>query len=125
MAFDWRDYLTLATWLLDNPPEGVSLEAVRRTVVSRAYYAAFGHAIRYAAACLGFQARDDADDHGRLREHLKRSRRRRVADCLDVLRDWRNACDYDDEVAELERRATEASRQAEYVFAALPPPSTS
>jgi uncharacterized protein (UPF0332 family) len=37
--FDWRDYLTLARRLFENPPQ--PHEAAWRTVASRAYYAAF------------------------------------------------------------------------------------
>ena len=41
--FDWRDYLPLARVLAGRPDD-----ASRRSVVSRAYYACYGIATRYA-----------------------------------------------------------------------------
>src|SRR5438045_3292460 len=61
-------------------------------------YAAFCYARNYARDHLGFPPREDAEDHGRLRAHLKQKRRRATADSLDRLREWRNACDYLDEL---------------------------
>ena len=43
MPFDWADYLSLA-WRLANEPD----EASRRSAVSRAHYACYGTAARYA-----------------------------------------------------------------------------
>ena len=66
--------------------------------MSRAYYSAFGYSFQYATQYLGFvprvQPEEKAQDHGRLRAHLAQRRRRQVAETLDDLRQWRNACDY-------------------------------
>lgn len=78
-----------------------SLEAVERSAVSRAYYAAFCWIRNYAEANLGFQATKTAEDHKLLREHLKRQSRVRLASRLGKLREWRNNCDYDDQVPDL------------------------
>lgn len=126
MAFDWREFLTLARSLRDDPPPGVSLEAAQRTVASRAYYGAFGHARKYATDYLGFVPRDDGDDHGRLRAHLKRQRRGKTADCLDRLREFRNECDYlDDLPRETGSAIDEFLDDSEYVFESLPTPKPS
>src|SRR5216684_2306140 len=120
MPFNWRDYLDLARWLETNTPPGVSPEAAGRAGVSRAYYAAFCYARNYARDYLGFVPRNDATDHGRLRAHLRQRRRHATADNLDQLQDWRNECDYEDD---LPRAVTtmlrDALRQAEYVFRSL------
>jgi hypothetical protein len=123
MAFDWSEYLKLARWLATNTPPGVSEEAARRDAISRAYYAAFGHACQYAQDNLGFQPRNDPDDHGRLRAHLKSKRRHATADSLDRLRGWRNDCDYrGDFPGDLQATVTNALGDADYVFQSLPPP---
>src|SRR5262245_23556497 len=124
MAFSWHEYLVLARWLLANPPPGVSEEAVQRAAISRAYYAAFGHALNYAVAYLGFQPRDNENDHGRLRQHLKNRKRKRVAECLGRLRDWRNPCDYENETGDLAPAVPRLMEDAQYVFDALPPPAS-
>lgn len=124
MAFDWRGYLDLARWLRSNTPPGVADEAARRDAVSRAYYAAFCHARNYARDYLWFSPRDDADDHGRLRAHLKQKRRHATAQKLDRLRQWRNECDYlDDLTFDLDATATAALKEADYVIQSLPPPA--
>jgi hypothetical protein len=124
MAFDWRDYLKLAQWLQANTPPGISQEAAFRCAISRAYYAAFGHACNYATDYLGFAPRNDADDHGRLRAHLKSRRRQKVSEALDRLRDWRNHCDYDSGyTGDLAATLAGAISEADYIFNGLTPPS--
>jgi hypothetical protein len=123
MAFDWREYLALARWLQANTPPGISQEAAQRCAISRAYFAAYGHALNYATQYLGFSPRNASEDHGRLRDHLKRSRRRATADSLDRLREWRNSCDYDGNFpGNLAATLTNALNEANYVFTSLPPP---
>jgi len=53
-------------------------ETVLRSVVSRIYFAAFGHLSRHATERLGFHAGQDAEDHGRLRRHLRNHSIRRL-----------------------------------------------
>src|SRR5437764_753686 len=124
MGFDWREYLILARWLQTNVPPGMTAQGASRAAISRAYYAAFGHAVEFATKYLDFESRDDADDHGRLRAHLRRRRRTATAERLDNLRQWRNDCDYlsvfpGDLVAIL----TAAIDDADYVIRSLPPPT--
>jgi hypothetical protein len=124
MAFDWREYLTLARWLQANTPPGMSREGAVRCAIGRAYYAAFGYAIEYATAYLDFSPGNDADDHGRLRAHLRQKRRHKVSEALDRLRGWRNACDYVSVYpGDLAATLTNALDEADYVIRALPPPA--
>ncbi len=124
MPYDWSEFLRLARFLMANPPEGISLETVFRCVVSRAYFGAFGHAIRYSVNYLDFSSRSEVDDHGRLPEHLKRRRRAAVSGRLKQLRTWRNCGDYSqDTVQDLELFANNALGAADYVIRALPEPA--
>lgn len=123
MPFDWLEYLKLARWLSQNAPIDVSQEAARRAAISRAYYAAFGYARKYAVDWLGFVPREAAEDHGRLAAHLKSRRRHATAESLARLRGWRNDCDYSSEFAEdLAAAVTSALKDADYVVASLPLP---
>ena len=98
MPFDWKQYLELARELvrLSESSDAGQNEAMLRSVVSRAYYAAFCHARNYSRDWLNFQPNNTADDHGRLRAFLKTGKRRGVAVKLDQLRQWRNEADYSD-----------------------------
>jgi hypothetical protein len=123
MAFEWREYLTLAQWLQTNPLPGISQEAAFRCAIGRAYYSAFGHAVKYATDFLGFIPRYDGDDHGRLRAHLKKKRRQKVSEALDRLREWRNHCDYDAIFAgDVAAILTNSIAESLYVFVGLTPP---
>jgi hypothetical protein len=123
MAFDWSENLTLARWLMANPPPGVSPEAVHRDAIGRAYYAAFNHALDYATQFLGYSPKGHGDDHGALRAHLKLKKRAQVAVRLDRLRGWRNLADYEsDQTTDFAASAVLAISDAEYVFKALEPP---
>lgn len=77
------------------------------------------------ATGLPFVRAYDADDHGRLRHHLKSRRRHGVADRLDRLRQWRNACDYLDDLAfDPHTVLAAAVAEADVVVASLVPPTT-
>src|SRR5207237_6554210 len=95
-------------------------ESLLRTALSRAYYAALCHSRNYPQAWLQFAAREDADDHGRLRAHLKTKKRRGVSERLDRLRQWRNESDYHDELRfDLSTTVTNALEEADYIFRRL------
>ena len=98
MAFDWSEYLDLAkVWAA-----GALTEAVARSAVSRAYYAAYHHALSYSETRLGHMRQGMADEHRWIRDKIEDSGRNNVADWLDKLRQHRNKCDYQDEVRDLE-----------------------
>ena len=62
MSFNWIDYLTFASALVDDPENPGPSEAALRSAISRAYYAAFKKALEVAKS-EGFQSRHSGDDH--------------------------------------------------------------
>lgn len=103
MPFNWKEYFRLAEFLSEFPLGDLAQEALWRTSVSRSYYAAFCYALNYAQDRLGFQPKKSAQDHAKLREHLRKNQDYiQVADLLNNLRAWRNSCDYADEVEDLQ-----------------------
>jgi hypothetical protein len=130
MAFDWREFLNLARWLKDQASAnaGFSTEAAYRCAMGRAYYAAFGHAHRYARTWLNFLGKtrpeDKSQEHGALRAFLKSKRRAKVAEKLNQLRYWRNQSDYEEDLQgfDFPTELDAALQAAEYVFQSLVPP---
>jgi hypothetical protein len=121
MAFDWKDYVDLARFLQQQAPNAGNQEAFLRTAISRAYYAAFCHVRNYARDHSGFIPRNDGDDHGRLREHLRKGKMAGIGKRLQRLREWRNECDYLDQLnIDLQSVLVSALAEADRVFAALP-----
>jgi len=115
MKFDWSEYLKLAKSLTGK---GIAYreEAAFRCATSKAYFAAFCAVRNYAIAHLRFTPEISYSDHGRLRRHLKDMRLRNIADSLNDLRNWRNDCDYEDEVGNLKQLSCQAISAAEEVF---------
>jgi hypothetical protein len=126
MSFDWKSLLDVARQLEHEADQGPShAEALRRSAVGRAYFAAFCHARNYAVQYLGYVIKGFGDDHGALRAHLKKSRRGGDSARLDTLRILRNDADYADELPwnDAAMTVTEAIEAAERVFASLVPPN--
>jgi hypothetical protein len=74
---------------------------------------------------LEFEPRNESEDHGRLRAHLKGKRRKGDADRLDRLRQWRNECDYfDDLTFDLQAAIQGGLSEAEYLFSSLISPKS-
>jgi hypothetical protein len=79
----------------------------------------------YARDHLGFQARDEAADHGALRARLRRGKTQILSERLEDLRQWRNACDYLSVLSfDLSLTNDNAIDQAEHIFKALGYPGT-
>lgn len=117
MPFDWREFLALAHDLRGRTGTGYSQEASDRTTVSRAYYAAFGCVRAFAESRLRFQSQRTAADHTLLINYLQRDPRWiNLANILRRLRGWRNQCDYDSDVPDLQILVTIALRDAEVVL---------
>jgi len=119
MPFDWKQYLLLAEFLQANADNSPSKEAAYRCAVSRAYYAAFCHARNFARDHYGFIPQSGVDDHGRVRAIFRQKRRHDIASALDDLRDWRNQCDYDDDVASLSTLVSSSIARSVKVFSVL------
>jgi hypothetical protein len=62
MSFNWIDYLTFATALVNNPETPGPSEAALRSAISRAYYATFRSALEFATS-EGYHPRSSGDDH--------------------------------------------------------------
>ncbi len=113
--FDWKGFYDVAVMLHEIEKKNVNPEAVYRTAIGRAYYAAFGIARRLAVE-LGFEEdQTGASEHARLRQwYLSPSGplffRKKRADvfflkrCTDISNDlhrlhgWRKSADYEDEL---------------------------
>jgi uncharacterized protein (UPF0332 family) len=94
MSFNWTDYLQLAQQLLGQDAP-VSTEAKQRTAISRAYYAAYNEARRFARQ-HGFRE-SQFDNHRSLIEHFLNEplrEGRNIGENLRRLRDQRNDADY-------------------------------
>lgn len=125
MAFAWKDYGSVSRFLEQQAANSAYPEAFLRSAVSRAYYGAFCDARNYARVKLRFQRRDDGDDHGRLRERLKQGKLRGIAEKLERLRDWRNECDYRDQLKfDCKTLLGLALREASSIIANLALPNT-
>ncbi len=118
MRFDWREYLELAKKISNMSDLELSEEALYRSAVSRAYYAAFCWCRNFAYQRLGFKTSDTSKAHKELREFLKRKGGKwiRLASQLNNLRLWRNKCDYEDEVQGLSNMLKESIKFSENVI---------
>jgi hypothetical protein len=122
--FEWKHYLELTRFLQQEAGKTDNPEPFLRAALSRAYYGASCYARNYARDWLQFQASYVGDDHGRLRDHLRKRRRRGTSDKLQRLREWRNECDYHDDLSFDARVILDtAVIDATYVFNSLAPPS--
>jgi hypothetical protein len=92
----------------------------------RNHFSIFCHARNYAKHYLGFDPRNNADDHGRLRAHLTKGKRKGYADRLEQLRQLRNSADYLDDLPWTDASATVSSAlaNADFLFSCFAPPKT-
>ena len=98
MSYDWADFLKLAASLESAPDSPGPREAALRSAASRAYYAAFHHALDHAIK-EGFSPAYTGDDHKRVQAHFRRysppsKARRKIAQELDRLLAERHKADY-------------------------------
>lgn len=116
MSFDWREYLALAMRLASGGGVTDCKEAADRSAVSRAYYAAFCVARNYAVGNLGFRPKGNANVHRELREFLQGQGHVQMASDLNKLRQWRNDCDYENQVPGLPRLVGESIEMAQKII---------
>ncbi|MCX6680772.1 MAG: HEPN domain-containing protein [Methanothrix sp.] len=103
MTFNWKEYLELAKYLQGKIEVCYSEESARRAAVSRAYYAAFCFARNYAQDHCGRSKGKGPKEHADLIRFYTilgttRQNFADIAENLDELRQWRNFCDYDDNI---------------------------
>jgi hypothetical protein len=80
MPFDGRDSLHLAQYLVGGVYGPCTLESSQRAAISRAYYAAYGHAFHHEVDIGGFVPETDptkrGKNHSLLRRHFRKKRDR-------------------------------------------------
>jgi len=120
MSFDWAEFLTVAE-ALSTADLTISREALLRSAVGRAYYAAFGTE-RHRARERRLQTRQSAAEHGEVSMFLSREYGEtgaEIAKQLSRLRTNRNIADYEDECEDPERLAAESIMYARRVLTLL------
>ena len=98
--FNWNEFYQLAAHL--NHDYSFSCqEAVQRTIVSRAYYAAFGMAKEVLEHKYKIIVPQNAASHKNILMEYKKQGRDDISDPLKELREYRNCCDYNKNVQEI------------------------
>ena len=118
MIFNWHEYFELAEFLYQNVGKfnQITNESIYRTVVSRAYYAAYRYSRNYAYLNLGFIPTKTGDDHRDIQFLFEKSGFGDISDILNDLRRWRNQFDYDDIVYNASNMALRAIEKAKKIF---------
>lgn len=116
MDFDWKEYFKIAKYLSWAEEEGISKEAFFRTAVSRAYYSVFCSARNLAVEKLNYKKEKKAEDHRKLRKFLSDRGHRALSSLINELRVWRNLCDYEDKVENIDRCYQSSLKYAEQAF---------
>lgn len=100
MSFDWTEFLTLAEALQSDPNSPGPPEAALRSAASRAYYAAFNCALKFARK-EGFVPEKSGFDHQKIQAYFSTFKppnpvRGKIGKELSRLWDHRRRADYDD-----------------------------
>jgi hypothetical protein len=98
MVFDGNESLHVAQFLGGKNNGPCTPESIQRAAISRAYFAAFVHALYYEIDNDGFQQSpldERGKDHGLLRKHFRDHKKHKIASELKELHNWRKTCDYD------------------------------
>jgi len=121
MPFEWAQFLDIAKFLLDQTKtNSIPQDAAYRSAISRAYYAAFGHAKVFATDVMGFIPSGDEEDHILLRDHYKDNQKPEISRQLNRLRQWRNQSDYENPSYIINENQTKtAIQQAENIIRTL------
>jgi uncharacterized protein (UPF0332 family) len=116
MCFDWQEYFSFAKFLQKHSSggDGYSPEAVRRSAVSRAYYAAFCYARMYACS-KGFTS-VKSSDHSALPSYFSSIGLNQLAENLEDLRGWRNQCDYEPKIGDIKKMVNSAIVKARQII---------
>jgi len=124
MAFDWREYVTIAGDLPQLQTSS-SIEAKQRCAVSRAYYGVYCNTRNYAIQKLNYvsTARQMKwSEHKDLRVflHNRGGNLIKAASDLERLHGLRKRCDYNDTVSRPTIMYTEALKLAKSIMAIVP-----
>ena len=121
MPFEWAQFIDIAKILLEHGKlASITQDAAYRSAMSRAYYAAFGHAKMFATDTLNFIPLGTEEDHIHLRDFFKDNQRPEVSRHLTQLRQWRNQSDYDNPCYIInENQTRRAIQQAEHLIQSM------
>ncbi|MCX6670187.1 MAG: hypothetical protein NTV25_10360 [Methanothrix sp.] len=117
MAFVGAECLKVAQFLGGQTNSTYTLESGQRAVISRAYFAAYGHAFHHEVESRRYNAYNNGRDHSGLRVHFAKVRKeQKIASELADLGFLRKQCDYDKNfVGILSQSAKDALNKAKYV----------
>jgi hypothetical protein len=118
MTFNWYEYLLLAQYL-DKDIKFNHPEALQRSAVSRAYYAAFCSAREYATSKYKTKFQASSDVHLDVRILFSTKNRKDISDNLNDLRLLRNKCDYNNDVKNLHAIVNQAIQLADEIISGL------
>jgi len=123
MSFDWKKYLIIAQDWADLSKEHINKEALLRSSVSRAYYAAFCKSRNYLrdiekAQGLGKSSKVHQSVIDRFEESASTAKND-IGAALRRLRSFRNNADYKDRFRDLEEVAQLSLSYAEEIIESL------
>jgi hypothetical protein len=118
MSFNGKESLQVAQYLVGQASSQCTEESSRRAAISRAYFAAYGHAFHYEVDKRRYKPKGGAKDHEGLRVHFAKVRKETIiASELEDLRSWRNISDYyKNYVGPLASNVTSALKHAEDII---------
>lgn len=123
MSFNWLEYLDLADSLEKDPAVPGPREASLRSAISRAYYAIYGSALRFAKKePRAPQLFGDGRDHRELINYFQGSTdsgRQKVGGKLDRLYANRIKADYSDSISGLPSLAATSMLEAHFIVTTL------
>jgi len=121
MPFEWAQFIDIAKFLFDQgQAKSIPQDAAYRSSISRAYYAAFGHAKVFATDVMDFIPTGSEDDHVGLRDYYKDNKKPEISRQLNRLRQWRNQSDYENPSYYINERQTSiAIQHAENIIQSL------
>jgi len=96
MSFTWSDFCDIAIFLRDHAgDDGIPDEAAMRCAVSRAYYAAFRHALNCARENEDYKEPDESyKNHVCVRTYYHKHDKPHIKTILLRLHRWRKDADY-------------------------------
>jgi hypothetical protein len=117
MTYNWYDYLVFARNLNKNPTFVTCFceeDTIKRNIVSRAYYAAFHYAKKHAEDTSKIKF-SEYDVHSAVKRWYKDNKQIRIWNDLRELSDWREICDYEDDISNLDILVEKSLKGAERV----------
>jgi len=121
MSFVGKDGLIVAQFIGGQINGPCAPEAAQRAAISRAYFAAYGHAFHIEVESRRYKPVRGGDNHWQLRDHFAKKRKEtRIASELEELSIWRKQCDYDKNfVGNLPQTVKSALNDAEHIIESI------